>query len=86
MKNKNGNVSYVTNTGELVGVDYDNVDQVLGLFANNHMTYESLRDTSSDGEPSLSEMTEAAIKVLNNKKNKNGYVLIVEGGKIGTRN
>lgn len=76
-------VNYVTNTGELTGIDYDNVDHVLGLFANNHMTYESLRDTSSDGEPSLTEMTKAAIKILNNKKNRNGYVLIVEGGKIG---
>jgi alkaline phosphatase len=74
------NVQYVTTSGELVGLDYDNVDQVLGLFANNHMSYESIRDKSSDGEPSLAEMTKAAIKVLNNSKNKNGFVLMVEGG------
>lgn len=76
------NVSYVTNTGELIAVNVDNADRVLGLFANNHMHYESLRDKGAAGEPSLSEMTKAAIKILNNKKNKHGYVLMVEGGKI----
>lgn len=76
------NVSYVSNAGEMIGLDYDNIDQVLGLFANNHMSYDSLRDKGSDGEPSLTEMTKAAIKVLNNKKNTNGFVLMVEGGKI----
>lgn len=76
-------VKYVSNTGELFGIDYENVDHVLGLFANNHMSYESLRNTESEGQPSLTVMTEAALKILNNKKNRNGFVLIVEGGKIG---
>lgn len=79
---KEMNVSYVTNSGEMISLDYDNIDQVLGLFANNHMSYDSLRDRGSFGEPSLSEMTKSAIRILNNKKNKNGYVLMVEGGKI----
>lgn len=79
---KKMNVSYVTNAGEMIALDYENVDQVLGLFANNHMSYDSLRERGSAGEPSLTEMTKAAIKVLNNKKNKSGYVLMVEGGKI----
>lgn len=76
------NVKYVKNSGELMDVDFNEVDRVLGLFANNHMNYNSLRDRSSEGEPSLPEMTKAAIKILDNKKNKNGYLLIVEGGKI----
>lgn len=46
------------------------------------MHYESLRDKGSQGQPSLTEMTNSAIRILNNKKNKNGYVLMVEGGKI----
>lgn len=75
-------VHYVTNAGEMITIDYDDVDHVLGLFANNHMSYESIRDKSSEGEPSLTEMTRAAMKILNNKKNANGYVLVVEGGKI----
>lgn len=73
-------VKYVTSTSELNAVDYENIDHVLGLFANNHMDYESLRSREPDGQPSLTEMTQAAIKVLNNKKNKNGWLLIVEGG------
>lgn len=76
------NVKYVKTSGELMDVDFEEVDRVLGLFANNHMNYNSLRDRSSDGEPSLAEMTKAAIRILNNKKNKKGFVLMVEGGKI----
>lgn len=76
------NVQYVKNSGELIGLDCDKVDQVLGLFSNNHMSYDSLRDRGAEGEPSIAEMTKAAIKILNNKKNKNGFVLMVEGGRI----
>lgn len=74
-------VKYVTNTGEMNDIDYDNVDHVLGLFANNHMEYESLRDKDSNGQPSLTEMVKSAMRILNNKKNKNGWLLMVEGGK-----
>ena len=41
------------------------------------MQYEVERDQSSDGEPSLTEMTEKAIKIL--KKNSKGFFLMVEG-------
>lgn len=75
------NVKYVTNSTELFNLDYEEIDHVLGLFANNHLQYESLRNVET--QPSLTEMTEAAIKILNNKKNDQGFVLIVEGGKIG---
>jgi len=44
------------------------------------MRYEMERDQTADGEPSLEEMTEAAIKVL--RKDPNGFVLLVEGGRI----
>lgn len=73
-------VKYITNTGELAGLNYESVNNVLGLFANNHMSYETVRDKSFEGEPSLSEMTKSAIRILNNSKNKNGYLLMVEGG------
>jgi len=76
------NAHYVKNTGEMIGLDYEEVDHVLGLFANNHMSYNTIRDRGSGGEPSLSEMTKTAIRILDNKKNRNGYVLMVEGGKI----
>lgn len=76
------NVSYVKNTGEMLNLNHDEVDQVLGLFANNHLPYESLRYEGPEGQPSLTEMTRSAIRVLNNKKNRNGFLLMVEGGKI----
>lgn len=41
------------------------------------MQYESERDKSDNGEPSLTEMTEKAIKIL--QKNNKGFYLLVEG-------
>ncbi|MBT8065617.1 MAG: alkaline phosphatase, partial [Gammaproteobacteria bacterium] len=54
-------------------------EQVLGLFADSHMTYvaELPADTT---EPTLSAMTAAAISQL--EKNENGYFLMVEAGRI----
>lgn len=54
-------------------------DQVLGLFARSHMSYiAELPDDST--EPSLSQMTAAAIDLM--AGNENGYFLLVEGGRI----
>lgn len=50
-----------------------------GLFSMSHMSYTGTVEVERD-EPSLGEMTLAAIEVL--RKNKNGYVLFVEGGRI----
>ncbi|CAH1108438.1 unnamed protein product [Psylliodes chrysocephalus] len=68
---------YVSNRSQLLKVKND-TEYLLGLFANNHMQYNLDRDNTT--EPSLQEMTEAAIKLL--KKGPNGYFLFVEGGKI----
>jgi alkaline phosphatase len=75
-------VKYVRNNGELKAVDLNEVDHIMGLFANDHLDYESERKKDLYGQPSLSEMTRAAIEVLSNKKNENGYIMIVEGGLI----
>lgn len=48
------------------------------MFNNDHMLYHL--DEGSHKEPTLAEMTEAAIKVL--RKEKRGFYLFVEGGKI----
>jgi len=45
----------------------------------SHMSYSGTKEVERD-EPTLSEMTLAAIEVL--RKNENGYVLFVEGGRI----
>lgn len=41
------------------------------------MQYELDRDTSPEGEPSLAEMTELAIQIL--QKDDSGFFLLVEG-------
>ncbi len=52
--------------------------KLVGLFTKSHMTYEQERDSTK--EPSLAEMTGKAIDILS--KNKRGFFLMVEGGRI----
>lgn len=53
---------------------------LLALFNHDHMAYEHDRPRDPAGEPSLAEMTRAAIERLH--RNPKGYVLLVEGGRI----
>lgn len=53
---------------------------VFALFNESHMKYEADRANDKAGEPSLSEMTEKAIDILDN--NKKGFFLTVESGRI----
>lgn len=78
--NNERNFAFVNSTQHLRSVDVDKTDYLLGLFSYSHMNYEELRDQGPNGEPSLTEMTEIAIKILS--KNPKGYVLLVEGGRI----
>jgi len=48
------------------------------------MRFEVDRQRDEGGEPSLSEMTEKAIRIL--QKNPQGFFLLVEGGRIGALN
>lgn len=74
------NFAFVNSTRDLRLVDVAKTDYLLGLFSYSHMSYEELRDRGQNGEPSLNEMTEVALKILS--KNPNGYLLLVEGGRI----
>lgn len=78
---KDSPAAYVWNTAELLNAEVDDLDYLMGLFADTHMSYERVRDTSDGGEPSLADMTERAIRVLK-RKDSNGFVLMVEGGRI----
>lgn len=53
---------------------------LLGLFEPSHMQFEHDRPRDTAGEPSLAEMTRAALARLS--RNERGYVLLVEGGRI----
>ncbi|MDO5610120.1 MAG: alkaline phosphatase [Pseudomonadota bacterium] len=70
--------AYVWNAKQLAEAPAD--APLLGLFEPDHMQYEHDRPHDRGGEPSLAEMTRAAISRL--QHNPNGYVLLVEGGRI----
>ncbi len=57
---------------------------VLGLFERSHMEYEFDRTTDQGGEPSISDMTTKAIRLLDGatRRGSDGYFLMVEGGRI----
>ena len=65
----------VQNNEELSAVNFEDTDYLLGIFANGHLNMEYKRDSGPKGQPSLAEMTQAALKIL--KKNDEGFVLVV---------
>lgn len=73
---------YVWSRKGLMDVDLSRTDYLLGLFDVSHCPYHGDRTRShlEYAEPSLSEMTEAAIKLLS--RNEEGYFLFVESGRI----
>jgi len=77
-KKYRGKTSYVTDRRELLDVDFKHTDYLLGLFNSDHLLYHL--EEGSELQPTLEEMTEAAIKLL--RKEKNGFYLFVEGGRI----
>ena len=70
--------AYVWNAQQFAAAPVD--QPLLGLFEPSHMQFEHDRALDRAGEPSLAEMTRAAIVRL--QHNANGYVLLVEGGRI----
>ena len=76
----NNNGVYVWNQAGFDAIDTANTDKVFGLFNRSHMQYEIDREKDAGGEPSIADMTTKAIEILS--KNDNGYVLMVEGGRV----
>ena len=72
--------TYVTTGTALAAINPATTNKLLGLFNLDHMNYELDRKKNSVDEPSLADMTEKAIRVL--QKNGKGYFLMVEGGRI----
>jgi len=70
--------SYITTRGELLDLT-SSVSKVWGLFASNAMAHDMDRELHPE-EPSLAEMTEAAIEILS--KNPKGFFLLVEGSQV----
>lgn len=72
--------AYVWNKEQFDNLDLSKTKKILGLFDRSHMEYEADRAKDAAGEPSLAEMTGNAIDLLS--KNKNGFFLMVEAGRI----
>jgi alkaline phosphatase len=68
------------NRTELNEINVRMTDKILGIFAESHLDYKLRAD--DEVQPTLTEMTAKALEVL--KKNRDGFVLMVEGGRIDT--
>ena len=74
--------AYVWNADQLKAAA--NAPAIFGLFEPDHMQYEYERANDAGGEPSLAELTRTAIANLS--KEKQGYVLMIEGARIDHAN
>ena len=68
---------YITSKDELLNYDGD---KLWGMFAETDLAYDFDRQALDIEQPTLVEMTEKAVKVL--EKNEDGFFLMVEGSKI----
>jgi alkaline phosphatase len=70
----------IWNQAQLSALDLTSTGPVLGLFEPSHMQFEAHRLDDPGGEPSLAELTDAALALLS--REDDGFVLMVEGGRI----
>ena len=74
------NGRYVWNSAQFNALDLHAHGPLLGLFEADHMEFEADRARDAAGEPSLTDMTRAAITAL--QANPEGFFLMVEAGRI----
>ena len=72
--------AFVWNKAQFDAIDPASANHVLGLFEPSMMQYEADRPNDLAGEPSLAEMSEKAINIL--QKNPKGFFLHIEAGRI----
>lgn len=71
---------YVFDKTGLDALSMNSGGPVLGLFSSSHMRYEADKASIEGVQPTLSQMVESAIKLL--QVNTNGFLLVVESGRI----
>lgn len=71
---------YITDKAGFDAIDFSSSAKVLGLFDPSHMEFALDRASDTAGEPSLVDLTRAAITRLS--QDEDGFVLLVEGGRI----
>lgn len=79
-KNRQPATTFINTGSQLKQLDLVKTGRMVGLFHGDHLNYEYDRVNDREDEPSLAEMTKAAISLLN--KNGKGFFLVVEGGRI----
>lgn len=79
-KARRPNRTFVSDEAGFKAFDWNSDGQILGLFEPSHMQYDLDRKRDGKGEPSLADMTAAAITRLS--RNPKGYVMMIEGGRI----
>ncbi|XP_072174583.1 alkaline phosphatase-like [Diadema setosum] len=79
LADKGVSARYVWNLTAFNEVDIS-TPYLLGLFEPSHMQYETQRLNDTAGEPSIAEMTEKAITML--QQDSDGFFLMVESGRI----
>ncbi len=77
---KHKDSAFVWNKADFDRIDAKKTNHLLGLFEPSQMQFEYDRPKDTGKEPSLSEMTAKSIDILS--KNKKGYFLMVEAGRI----
>ena len=77
-----GNAKYIWHKQQLDELDIEGSDYLLGLFESDHCMFQLDIENNNlqRQEPSLTDMTAAAIKIL--QKEEKGFFLFVEGGRI----
>ncbi|XP_065368146.1 alkaline phosphatase-like [Calliphora vicina] len=78
-KKLNPKGALVTNRKQLLNLNVNKVDKIIGTFGSTVMDFHAHADNTK--QPRLVEMTEVALKFLK-QKNNNGYVIFIEGGLI----
>lgn len=73
-KMKGRGYKYISTESEFVGLNMRSGENILGLFAENHVGKAQTR------KPSLTEMTKAALKLLSS--HESGFFLMIEGSQI----
>lgn len=75
-REKDGRRAYVTSAEELRSANLRRTDKLLGLFARGSMVFEEESPDDGSSNPTLGEMTAAALEIL--EKDDDGYFLFVE--------